>query len=296
MSRIERLEDITLHHLTIRPEQTQGNDGLGRIFLLPGSDGRAEEIASRLKNVEVARSKRRLDAYLGRITRDGRTADIGVVSTGMGCASLDIVVTELIAAGARTFLRVGTSGSLQPNHIRVGDFVVARAAVRDESVSDRYVSMAFPALADRLVVDACCRAAENLGLGARTFAGIIHSKDSLFAREFGMGPLRDDNERFMESLRSVGVLASEMEAAHLFVLSAVHGTAIGPIQPSLPVPGRAIRSGAILAIIGDDRPFAPKDEVGRAIENLVDLALESALNLVEMLPTTAEASPASSLS
>lgn len=284
MTRIERIEDIQLHHLTILPEQTRGNNGLGRIFLLPGSDGRAEEIASHLQDVEVAESKRRLNAYLGRLVRNGREADIGVVSTGMGCASLDIVVTELIAAGARTFLRVGTSGSLQPHRIRVGDLVVARAAVRDESVSDRYVTKAFPALADRIVVDACCRAARKLGFGNKTFAGIIHSKDSLFAREFGMGPMQHENEQFMETLRQVGVLASEMEAAHLFVLSAVHGTAVAPIEPSGPVAGRAIRSGAVLAIIGDDRPFAPKEEVGQAVTDVVNLALETSLELVEMLP------------
>ncbi len=287
MTRIERIEDIQLHHLTITPEQTQGNGDLGRIFLLPGSDGRAEEIAARLEDVEVARSKRRLNAYVGRYEKEGRRADIGVVSTGMGCASLDIVVTELIAAGAKTFLRVGTSGSLQPHRIRVGDLVVARAAVRDESVSDRYLTRSFPATADRIVVEAACNAAKSLGFGPKTFAGTIHSKDSLFAREFGLGPSREENEAFMETLRAAGVLASEMEAAHLFVLSAVHSTAVVPIEPTGPIQGRALRAGAVLAIIGDDRPFAPKDEVTQAVEDVIDLALETALHLVEMLPSPA---------
>jgi uridine phosphorylase len=51
-------------------------------------------------------------------------AQVGICATGMGCPSVDLIVTELIMLGGRRFFRVGTCGSLQPKLIRYGDLVV----------------------------------------------------------------------------------------------------------------------------------------------------------------------------
>ncbi len=281
MSQSSQRPTVRPHHVTLEPGDTEGNGGLGRVFLLPGSDGRAEAMASLLENVTVRPSPRRLTAYLGQYrARNGSLVDVGCLSTGMGTPSVDIVVTELLALGARLLIRVGTAGTLKPESICVGDVVVATAAVRDESVSDHYAPKGFPALADTQVVSACLRAATRLGLAEHTYAGIVHSKESLYAREFHLGPKAAEHAQYMELLAKLPVLASEMEASHLFVLAAL---AAGPPVPVGRTDRGTVRAGAVLGIIGGRAPFAEGREVRLAEERAIQVALEGAGELIEEL-------------
>jgi uridine phosphorylase len=272
------MHHVIPHHIAITAEHAAGNDGAGRVFLLPGSDGRARRIGERFLDTTVVGSDRQLNVSLGRLEVSGRSVDVGTVATGMGCPSVDIVVTELISLGVRRFIRVGTAGSLRPREVPAGSLVIATAAVRDEGASDRYVCPEYPAVADPAVIAALEEAARSSGHAARTFSGVVHSKDSLFARELGHGPRRELNHRYMAELEAIGVLATEMEAAHLFVLAKVHGP-----EPT-PLTGldrsTAVQAGAVLAIIGDDQPFAG-DEVIAATENAaIEVALGAAARLV----------------
>jgi uridine phosphorylase len=61
------MEPFTPHHLSIGPEHTQGNEGAGRLFFLPGSDGRAQRIAERFSDRELVGSDRQLNVHLGRV-------------------------------------------------------------------------------------------------------------------------------------------------------------------------------------------------------------------------------------
>merc|ERR1712137_1438515 len=122
----------------------------------------------------------------------------------MGCPSVDIVVTELIKLGAKRFIRVGTAGSLQPHTIRVGDVVIASAAVRDEGTSRHYAPIEFPAIAAPTMVQALKHAAgdvsqtsEFMKSGSKIYCGIVHTKDSLYAREFGEGALVQSHKDYM---------------------------------------------------------------------------------------------------
>jgi uridine phosphorylase len=263
------------HHLTASAEQIDGNDGIGRYVLLPGSDGRAEKISELLHDRTVVPSPRRHTVYTGWIEAEGTGAgrlDLAVVATGMGCPSVDIIVHELIMLGARRFLRVGTSGSMQPRRIRAGDLVVATAAVRDEHTSRCWVPAEFPAVASPDMVRAARHAVARLGLEARTHLGIVHSKDSLVARELGEGPLGEEGRRYMEVLRAAGVAASEMEAAHLFIRTSL-------LDHELSAAGEGPRyrahAGAILAVIGDDQAFADASIARRAETAAIELGLET---------------------
>ncbi len=287
------MEHHAPHHLAIGPEHVTGNGRLGRVFLLPGSDGRARRIGERFSGLEVVPSDRQHNVYLGRLEGEPRPVDVATVATGMGCPSVDIVVSELIGLGARLFLRVGTSGSLQPQAVRVGSLVIATAAVRDESCSDRYACREFPAVADPEWVHSLEIAACRRQVGARTYRGVVHTKDSLFARELGAGPLTEDNHAYQRQLRALGVLASEMEAAHLFVLAAVHTTAHPPLAAA-PDPAAVVRTGALLAVIGDDRPFADPAEVAGVEEAAMQVALEGARTIVQRLAGTESTVTASS--
>ena len=60
------------------------------------------------------------DRYTGTLLGE----KVSVTSTGIGCPSTAIAVEELIKVGADTFIRVGTSGGMQPG-TRTGDVAIA---------------------------------------------------------------------------------------------------------------------------------------------------------------------------
>lgn len=252
-------------HMTAEPADFQGNQGRGRFVLLPGSDGRAAQIAKRFSGLRVKTHPRCHNLFLGTLATAAGEVDVACISTGMGCASLDIIAHELHALGARRFLRIGTSGSLQPDVLRTGAVVVSTAAVRDESTSRRYLPVEIPATPS---VDVLMAAFEEAKETAHPIAfGVTHTKDSLHAREFGAGPMAPENRRFMELLQAGNVLASEMECAQLFTLRALWE------RQQREKGGPAVQVGAVLAIVGDDAPFAPKELQSEAIEKAIDFAL-----------------------
>lgn len=260
---------FTPHHMNARPEDLAGNGGLGRYVLLPGSDGRAASMAERFEGLVVREHPRRHHLYLGSIPGPKGPIEVASIATGMGCPSLDIVVNELLALGARRFIRVGTAGSLQADRVRAGSIVVATASVRDEHTSRVYVPVEVPATASLPMIMAAQRACEALGLAERVHFGTVHCKDSLFAREFGEGPMAAENRAYMELLVQAGTLASEMESSQLFVLAAL------ATQRALKAGKGPILAGAILGVVGDDSPFADAEAEKRGVEGAVDLAFET---------------------
>jgi uridine phosphorylase len=270
-----------LHHLEIDAARLAGNGGLGRYVFVPGSVERAARLAKRFRDVEVIENRRRLDVHLGVIDGPNGPIDVAAIPTGMGCPSVDIVVGELLEGGVRRFLRVGTAGSLQPE-VKIGDAVVGSGAVRDESASDTYVPREVPALADPLWVEALSRAALDLGIAERTHVGLLHSKDSFFGREFGRGPDGERNHAYMAHLSRAGVLASEMEAAHLFVLGQVFGGAPRDVA-RLRTHAARVRCGCLVAVVGDpEHGFASLAEEVAAEERLVGLALRGVVALATL--------------
>ncbi|RYZ64788.1 MAG: uridine phosphorylase, partial [Proteobacteria bacterium] len=205
-------------HMSIDESHIQGNGSLGRYILVPGSDGRAAEMAKRLQDLKTVPHNRRHNFYSGHIVDGGKKIDIGIMSSGMGCPSMDIIATELLQIGAKRLIRVGTAGSLQPSFLRVGSLVVPTAAVRDEGTSRHYLDPSIPVLSSFDFLSIARDVAKAEKLEARLSMGLVHTKDSLYAREFGQGPLVESHKVYMNHLKAAGVLASEMECAQLFTL------------------------------------------------------------------------------
>src|SRR4051812_28504102 len=126
--------DGRLHHIAIRPGD------VGRYVLLPGDPGRVERIASRFDNPRFVASHREYVTWTGEL--DGVT--VSCTSTGIGCPSSAIAVEELVGAGADTFIRVGTSGAMQPS-IRTGDVGVITRGVRDGGAGPPHPPLEVPA-------------------------------------------------------------------------------------------------------------------------------------------------------
>lgn len=215
-------EEALQYHLQMR------TGDVGRYVLLPGDPGRVPLIASFLDEAEEVAHNRELRTFTG--TLDG--VPVSVTSTGIGGPSTAIAVEELTRIGADTFIRVGTSGLMQPDFMRSGDLVVVTGAVRDEGTGSEYMPLAFPALADLDVV-ACLRQACR-DRGVRHHTGLSHTQDSFFAgmRTAEM-PLATKLQAEQRAWVAGGVLCWEMEAAALYVVSRVLGTRAGGIMLAL---------------------------------------------------------------
>ena len=272
------MQSFEAHHLRIGRSHLDGNGGRGRVVFVPGSVARTAQVAEHFEDLQIHTNPRGLDVYLGTLRDGDLCVDVAAVPTGMGCPSLGIVITELIELGARRFLRVGSAGSLQPE-VAVGDLVVATAAVRDEGASDAYVPREVPAVAHSDWIAALSTAAGKLGELEHTYLGLVHTKDSLYGREFAMGPLAEQNRAYMALLQSIGVLASEMESSHLFVLSTSRGPDVSPLSEGRGREG-VIKAGTILAVIGDQHTWATSEEAAAAEARAIRVAVQAALDLV----------------
>ena len=220
----------TAHHLQITPDDVAGNGGLGRYVLLPGDPSRAEKLASRFSGHRVIGNPRGHAVHLGTLAReDGQLVDTMTVATGIGTASVEVVVSELIDCGARRLMRVGSCGSMVPE-IVPGQVVIATGAVRDEETSRHYAPIEYPALPHPEGLRALAEGARLAGLRDETFFGLCHSKASLYGREFGRGPAAERNTAYTDWIRRAGVIASEMEASALFVLASTHEPKAVPLS------------------------------------------------------------------
>ena len=272
------MNDFKPEHVNADHEDFLGNNGIGRYILLPGSDGRAKKISERFSNVEVKEHSRRHNLYKGTYEYKGKEIDIAVIATGMGTPSLDIIVTELIRLGATRFLRVGTCGPLQ-DYMKIGDFTVATGAVKDDGATNFYMPSEIPAQASLDMILASEKAAEKLAFNDRTYYGTVHSKGSLYGREFSHdAPLREENVKYMRVLTDSGVVSSEMEASMLFTLAAIKN-AEKPVKSfrSLDL----VKAGAICVAVTEGDVFVDKKTSEIITNELVDLSFATIGELAE---------------
>lgn len=266
-------------HPEIVPDDLKGNDGIGRYVFLCGSSKRAKTIGSSFEDPIVREHPRGHDLFLGKIDSKFGKIDVASISTGMGCPSADVILHQLFANGAKRFLRIGTAGSLQPNYIKTGSVVVATAAVRDEHTSMNYIGLDYPAVASAEMVQASFIATDNLQLSDDVFSGIVHTKDSIFARELGCSHLQE-NYDYMRNLKQAGVIASDMECSHIFVLSSILNFRA---TKEFSDPANNVLSGAILAIVGDDNfKSSNANMIGLAIDRAIQIGFETVRELYNL--------------
>jgi uridine phosphorylase len=152
---------------------------------------------------------------------------VSVCSTGIGGPSLAIAVEELIHCGSDTFIRVGTAGGMAPE-VLGGDVVIGSGAIRMEGTTHEYAPAEYPAIADFSVVGALADAAKEDGV--RYHVGVLHNKDNFYGQHSpDTMPVRDKLKGKWQAYLECGALASEMESAALFIVSAVRRARAGCI-------------------------------------------------------------------
>ncbi len=190
---------------TITPVHLRPTAPLAERVLLPGDPGRALGLAQALlEEPRMFNHHRGLWGYTG-AAPDGEP--LTIQATGMGGPSAAIVLTELIALGARRAIRVGTCGGLAAG-VELGELVIAREAIAGDGTSRALASVErLPA--DPTLVEALTARAPDARVGA------IVSVD-LFYEDVSRAHPED-------------AIAVEMEAATLFALGARAGVAVACI-------------------------------------------------------------------
>lgn len=184
---------------------------VGRYVFLPGDPGRCEAIAAYFDNPVHIGMNREYNIYTGTLLGE----KVSVCSTGIGGPSAVIALEELSNIGADTFIRVGTCGGIDLE-VYPGDVVVASGAIRFEHTSLEYAPIEYPAVPDFDVTIALRDASRELGF--RTHVGVVQCKDSFYGQHSPeKSPVYYDLLQKWESWKRLGVKASEMESAALFV-------------------------------------------------------------------------------
>jgi uridine phosphorylase len=225
-------------------------EGLPADVLVCGDPARATLISAHFQRPECVSERREYRYYRG--TFAGRP--VAVCSHGVGAAGAAPAFEELIRAGARRLIRVGTCGGLQPD-LAPGDLVIATAAVQNTGFGREYLPAGFPAVADPDLILALRRATLDLGHEARE--GIVLSRDRFYP-----GVELPENPNYAQ-LSAANVMAVEMECAALFLVATM----------------RRARSAAILAVDGNVLAAAEAIDTYRPRQPVVRAAVEAAIDI-----------------
>ena len=194
---------------------------VGRYCILPGDPGRVPAIAALFDDAHQVAYNREFNVWTGTLLGEKVTA----CSTGIGGPSASIAMEELHKCGADTFIRTGTCGGIDLN-VQSGDIVVATGAIRFEHTSLEYAPIEFPAVANWEITNALVDATMALGYPLHT--GVVQCKDSFYGQHSpDASPVSYELKAKWESWKRLGVKASEMESAALFVVAAALGCRCG---------------------------------------------------------------------
>ena len=192
--------------------------GMGGTLLYSSRCPEFKEEASVKQAVEVCR-KEGIDALIcigGDGTFRGATDMTvhGIPSVGLpGTIDNDITATDYT---------IGLDTSVNT----VLDIVVATGAIRYEHTSMEYAPIEFPAVPDLDVTNCLVQATRELGLPLHT--GVVQCKDSFYGQHSPeASPVYYELKAKWEAWKRLGVKASEMESAALFVVSAALGCRSG---------------------------------------------------------------------
>jgi len=194
---------------------------VGRYVILPGDPGRCEAIAALFDNAVRVGQNREYNVYTGYLLGE----KVSVCSTGIGGPSASIAMEELHNIGADTFIRTGTCGGINLK-VKSGDIVVATGAIRFEHTSREYAPLEYPAVANLDLTIALRDAA--LAMGKTTHVGVVQCKDAFYGQHAPHKmPVSYELLNKWEAWKRLGVLASEMESAALFVVADALGCRCG---------------------------------------------------------------------
>lgn len=226
--------------------------------LVCGDPERATKTATFLEQATLLSEQREYRCYCG----DYGGMPVAVCSHGVGAPGAAIAFEELIAAGARRLIRIGTCGGLQPD-VADGHLVVVTGAVDNTGFGRATVPPGYPPVADFRLTAELARQAAAAGHVHHT--GLVLTADNFYP---GVETRRRPDYRL---LSTANVVAVEMECAALFLVGSL----------------RRIQTAAILAVDGNvlekgesmDEYNPHRDVVAAAVEAEIEIALKTLKNV-----------------
>lgn len=219
-----------------------------------GDPARGDRIAERLEDCRILSNRREFRAHRGIY----RGTPVTVCSHGVGAPGAAVAFEELIAAGAKQIIRVGTCGGLQPE-VQAGRLVIAAAAVQNTGYGRETVPDGFPAIADLSLTQALWQRAKAVDPAIKP--GIVLSRDNFYAGV--SAPAAPD----YQTMSRAHVLAVEMECAALFLVGSLRGVATAAI---LVADGNVLDAGESIETYRPGREI-----VQRAVSDAIQIALET---------------------
>ncbi|MGM8213291.1 nucleoside phosphorylase [Virgibacillus sp. W0430] len=223
-------------------------DGISPLVIVCGDPFRAEVIAKKLDSYEEIAYAREYRTFNG----EYKGTKVTISSHGVGAPGAAVSFEELIKAGAKKLIRVGTAGSYT-KALPPGSLIIADSAVRADGLTNQMVPDGVPAVADFRIVQALHDAAVAREVTFGT--GTIVTLDAFYA-----GPVAFPHKMYKDS----GALGAEMEIAALYTIAKLRG----------------VQAGGIVALDGyaysDMDNYDPhKDFVAQAVEDEIYIALEA---------------------
>ncbi|WP_342773680.1 nucleoside phosphorylase [Paenibacillus anaericanus] len=220
--------------------------------IVVGDPERAKVIGDQLDNAEeiaYSREYRTINGWY-------KGKKITVTSHGVGSPGAAVCFEELIKAGAKKIIRVGTAGSYT-DELPPGSMIIADSAVRAEGLTKQMVPDGVPAVADFNMLLKLEEQAKKTNF--KYGLGTIVTLDAFYA-----GPVQFPHMLYKES----GALGAEMELAALYVIARLRGvSAVGIFA----------LDGYAFSDMNDYNPH--KDSVKEAVQAEIDIALETMLTL-----------------
>jgi len=134
-----------------------------------------------------------------------KSADVSIVDFSIGSPTAALIIEVLSTIEPKAVLLLGMCGGLHRT-LKVGDFFVPTAAIRDEGASRHFMPAQVPALPTFKIQKFVSQIIVEKGLDYRT--GVVHTTDYRFW-EF--------DDRFKAQLYEERALGIDMETATLFV-------------------------------------------------------------------------------
>lgn len=179
--------------------------------IVVGDPARVARLAHLLEQPKKVSQNREFVSWRGTYQKK----PVAIISTGIGGPSAAIAVEEMIRAGVKMIVRVGSCGSMRPE-VKIGQLVIPDSIVRGDGTTFAYAPASLPAVADFDLFAALRRAAVVDGTPFHT--GTTLSEDGLYAPNLAARK---------EKLGALGVLAQEMEGSTVLLVSRLRGIRAG---------------------------------------------------------------------
>jgi AMP nucleosidase len=146
-----------------------------------------------------------------------KSADVSIINFSIGSPTAALIIEVLASIDPKAVLLLGMCGGLHRS-LKVGDFILPTAAIRDEGSSLHFMPSQVPALPTFKIQKFLSQIVVERGLDYRT--GVVHTTDYRFW-EF--------DEKFKAQLYEERALAIEMETATLFIAGFASKVPIGAL-------------------------------------------------------------------